>query len=132
MKLASSYGRCIACIMLAAIVLSAAFQPGWMRQAVKPGALEAGVVEICTGTGMKWIDLATGEVRDAPADSMPGTSLDHCPCCTTQAAWMPASAQMPSLLQIQVANALPFLYWHAPRPLFAWTHASPRAPPARA
>jgi len=114
------------------LLLAAVFQPSWMRHAIKASAKNSGVVEVCTGTGMKWIDLASGEVRDPPTDSMPGTALDHCPCCTSQAASMPPSLLSPRVVDADLSDSLPFLYWHSPRPLFAWTHASPRGPPARA
>lgn len=70
---------------------------------------------------------------DAPAGGESGhgtASLEHCPLCVLQHS---ASAPPPAALSLPLPSALgqlqPRLFLQAPRPLFAWSAAQPRAPP---
>ncbi len=132
MLIANRTHRCTLWLLIAAVVLSAVLQAGWMRKAISAKAGNANVVEVCTGAGVVWVDLTTGAVQNAPEGSGHGQSLDHCPCCTGHAAALPTAPAATHVLASNLSHVLPFLYWHAPRPLFAWTHANPRAPPTRA
>jgi hypothetical protein len=73
---------------------------------------------------------------EVPADG-PGfpkapkaSDFEHCPFCSAQAA---PAAILPPTLSVLLLPALSEpvspLFLHAPRPLFAWTSAQPRAPP---
>lgn len=98
--------------------LSHAFVPG---QATK-------WVEVCSSTGPLMVEV--------PADG-PGfpkapkaSDFDHCPFCSAQPAPV---AILPPVVAVQVLAPAPApvppLLLHAPRPLFAWSAAQPRAPP---
>ena len=89
--------------------------------------------------GTKWIEVcsAAGPVQvEVPADG-PGlpkapkaSDLDHCPYCAPQASGMaPPPAIAPLDVPVLRADIVPALFLAAPRPLFAWTTAQPRAPP---
>lgn len=82
---------------------------------------------------------ALGQVCSAggalPADAPGGDAahLDHCPLCVLQAhAWSlpPALPQPLAALPLGEAAA-PRAFLSAPRTLFAWRAAQPRAPPSR-
>lgn len=85
--------------------------------------------EVCTPQGMKLVAL-----DDVPGfDTSPaaaGGHLDHCPYCTLagQATGMPP-APLTTLDLRAAAESVPPLFLHAPRTLFAWRNAQPRAPP---
>jgi hypothetical protein len=57
--------------------------------------------------------------------------FEHCPFCGLGAAepMLPTSASA-SPARADLAHATPALFLLAPRPLFAWRSAQPRAPPA--
>lgn len=59
--------------------------------------------------------------------------LQHCPYCSTHSTvlGLPPAAQA-SLQLKSLASHVPALFLTAPRPLFAWTSAQPRAPPHQA
>ncbi len=102
-------------------------------------------MEICTAAGAKLVNLAdlSKDASDsvspvAPAnDSAPvapesgSMHFEHCPFCFTHAASfaLPPAAVM-ALPLLDTHYAFPSLYYHAPRPLFAWSVALARAPPA--
>ena len=83
--------------------------------------------EICTPQGMKVV-----AVESAPGDE--GTSvaahLEHCPYCAQAATTLgmpPAPAAVAALALAAIEPPASFL--NAPRTLFAWAAAQPRAPP---
>lgn len=83
--------------------------------------------EICTADGLK-AHHAGGAHRSSPADD--GMHFEHCPFCFTHAAsWglPPSGATVIPL--VKGALVRPDLFFHSPRPLFAWAAAQPRAPP---
>ncbi|MBK9135162.1 MAG: DUF2946 domain-containing protein [Betaproteobacteria bacterium] len=92
---------------------------------------------VCTAQGVRWVsDTATtgdetgGETGDeAPAPA--ARAFEHCPFCT-QAGHTPAlpRASIDAPLPTASASPLPPLALQAPRTLFAWRSAQPRAPPA--
>ncbi|NDY91928.1 DUF2946 domain-containing protein [Ideonella livida] len=89
------------------------------------------LVEVCTPQGMKVVLL------DEAGQAVPGTAatlnhLEHCPLCglSAQAAPPAAPVAVPALLA--PARWVPPLFLQAPRPLFTWAPAQPRAPPAGA
>ncbi|MDZ7813785.1 MAG: DUF2946 family protein [Ideonella sp.] len=86
--------------------------------------------EICTPQGIKLVSL-TGEELPADATLSPH-SLEHCALCGLAAspAAPPAASAGPALHQ-GLSQAVPELFLQAPRPLFAWASAQPRAPPLR-
>ncbi|MBL8347401.1 MAG: DUF2946 domain-containing protein [Rubrivivax sp.] len=88
---------------------------------------EAAWAEVCTPLGLK-LQAVADAGEEAPAAHL--GQLEHCGFCglSTGAAPLPvtASADLPSAT---AAEALPALFLQAPRTLFAWLSALPRAPP---
>jgi hypothetical protein len=85
------------------------------------------LAEICTPQGMRTV-LVDGAADDnMPATAAAGADCPYCSLCGHLAALPPAS---PSMLPPMVAQAaVPSLFLQAPRTLFAWASAQPRAPP---
>lgn len=87
--------------------------------------------EICSVDGLRLIKTTDGVTPEAPAPANGGMHFEHCPFCLTHAdslALLPTPA-----MTVPVADngrQHPSLFYHAPRPLFAWTAAQPRAPPS--
>lgn len=95
---------------------------------------------VCTAYGVRWVAAdASGDAVSAAttADprSLPGTAApsDHCPYCA-HASHSPAlpPASHDALRLAANASPMPALFLHAPRTLFAWRGAQPRAPPLHA
>ena len=84
--------------------------------------------EICTPQGMRTVLVDGGATDDnMPATAAAGADCPYCSLCGHLAALPPAS---PSVLPPMVAEAaVPTLFLQAPRTLFAWASAQPRAPP---
>jgi hypothetical protein len=89
---------------------------------------QSDLAEVCTSQGPRL--AAIGDESPAPAGATL-VHVEHCPLCSLQAASLglpPAAAEGIALLNL--SHALPALFLAAPRPLFAWSAAQPRAPPA--
>lgn len=88
--------------------------------------------EVCTPQGTKLVALdeaGSGPVTPAAG----GGHLDHCPLCGLGSSPVaPPPVMVPVTLLIDLGNATPPLFLRAPRPLFAWAAAQPRAPPLHA
>jgi hypothetical protein len=84
--------------------------------------------EICSASGSKQLLLDGSDTR--PQDPTPSHVLEHCPYCSlhSSALGMPPAATMLPLL-VALGEPVPELFLRAPRPLFAWASAQPRAPP---
>jgi hypothetical protein len=83
--------------------------------------------EICTSQGKQLLGLD----GQAAGDDAPMTGIEHlddCPYCASAASYLP-SALPPMLLAPPAGSAAPPRFLHAPRTLFAWASAQPRAPP---
>lgn len=88
------------------------------------------LMEVCSAAGNKSaiaIPLNTGQ----PADSTDSqNAMQHCPYCLTHAGSFALMADaQPLFLDKNLSYSLPKLFYHAPRPLFAWAANNPRAPP---
>lgn len=82
-------------------------------------------LELCTARGIERI--AADDSGEVPGNA---TSPMHCPFCLLQhTPFIPVSPLTGGLLPVVVAEAPPPLFLRAPRPLFAWAAARPRAPP---
>lgn len=114
---------CLAILLNALVPLATHAMQAW------PAA--GRTVEVCTALGMTTIQL--GVPADTGADSpggKPGKAGTHCGYCIAHA----AADGLPPAAVAQAAPAAgralrPALYYQAPRPLFAWSPAQPRAPP---
>ena len=87
--------------------------------------------EFCSVTGIQ--PLSSGAPSDSEPEQNGGKHFEHCPLCNAhgltlglppaqQAALLPAPAGPPSRQTLQQ---------RAPRTLFAWASAQPRAPPSQ-
>jgi hypothetical protein len=88
--------------------------------------------EICSAEGPRLQNVESHAAHDtAPTEH--GMHFEHCPFCLTHAGSvaLPSSAE-PILLLPAGSPVQPLLFFHAPRPLFAWVAAQPRAPPLAA
>ena len=114
---------CVAAMMFAALA------PAISQAMVASRGADAGLTQICTHAGLKWVDAATGEVREAPGESGMSTHMERCPFCATQPPALPGLQRGASVVPAPLAEELPFLFSHAPRPLAIWSRALTRAPP---
>jgi hypothetical protein len=94
--------------------------------------LPASSMEICSMDDAHSV-MAADDQPQAPADSPDNPhahASSHCPFCASHGGnvALPSSA-MPALFASAGSAILPVLFYHAPRPLFAWATANPRAPP---
>ncbi|MDC8760163.1 DUF2946 domain-containing protein [Janthinobacterium fluminis] len=116
--------RLFSWIALAAI-LGLALVPTLSQALAKDGG---SWMQICSAQGSKLVAVADL----APADpGAPSTlQLEHCPFCVLHAPLLPTQPLRFSFTLPEVAPArYPSLFFSAPRPLFAWSSAHPRAPP---
>ena len=126
------FGRLVAWVTCWAILLGA-LAPGVTSAMALRAASGAAWTEVCSATGSKWVQGAPEEAptRSAPAPS--GHDGGHCKHCLLHhpSAALPAAPQAGAPF-VASGHLLPALFFAAPRPLFAWTSAHPRGPPAAA
>jgi len=88
--------------------------------------------EICSVNGSKLIEIRTvsGNDHQTPQPVNHTTHFEHCPFCMMHALslGMPPATEF-KLPVLQGTAFIPTLFLQAPRPLFAWATAQPRAPP---
>lgn len=90
-------------------------------------------VEICSMEGSRFVTMA---IDHAPSsgDSTTNPQLQaaqHCLFCASHVGDLALPASAMAVLMPDLGPALlPPLFYHAPHPLFSWTAANPRAPPA--
>jgi hypothetical protein len=114
----------------ALLVLFAALAPAISQAVSVARGVDAGLIPVCTHSGLKWMDAATGEVREAPGDTGLSGHMERCPFCLSQPTALPAGDHRVGADCLQTQHAQPFLFDHAPRTLFIWSRAQSRAPPA--
>lgn len=115
--------RCFTCIAIFAI-LHAAVAPA-LAQALSGAAGGASLqMPVCT---TKPAATGTGQQPDGNA-----AHLKHCPSCLLHATVMglPPPAWGAASMPAATAALYPALFFTAPRPLFTWSPARPRAPPS--
>jgi hypothetical protein len=101
------------------------------------------MIEICSANGTRWVDgaiagklaseLASMEqlAPEQPSTDSPLHHLEHCPFCITHAGTFALPGPSTTLLAIEGGHDLfPALFYHSPSPLFSWSAARPRGPPA--
>lgn len=84
-------------------------------------------VEVCTTQGAKWVQAGEDGSEHSTA---PAHVLEHCPYCSLHA----PTLGLPSVTQLvhlpgRLTHAVPPAFLSAPRTLYAWVTAQPRAPP---
>ena len=120
----------IACF---AILLSA-LAPA-ISHAVQRNAPE-GWTEICTLTGARMVrieaEAASGSSTESP-ELPTAHALKHCPYCAAHVTVLGLPPAAPARLSLTpLAFHVPELFLRAPRTLFVWASAQPRAPPLQA
>ncbi|MFC5474738.1 DUF2946 domain-containing protein [Paraherbaspirillum soli] len=88
-------------------------------------------IEICTTGGNKFVPAADGQDPSSPTPAEHGIHLEHCPFCFTHGGSLglpPADAL--TVPAVSGTSLLPSLFYQSSHPLFAWSAAQPRAPPA--
>jgi hypothetical protein len=89
----------------------------------------ATLVEICTSHGPVWLDQSGQPDEGQSGGSGSLSQFEHCPLCVLRDVMLlPAFARVIQPVA-QYTYFFPPLFFAAPRPLFAWSPASPRAPP---
>lgn len=85
-------------------------------------------IEICTSAGAKWVQPGDRADKKAPAGKT--HPFEHCPYCSlhANATAIPAAPAVLALT-ISASDLLPAAFLLAPRTLYAWASAQPRAPP---
>lgn len=114
----------IACFAFLLATLAPSFS-----QAMQRGAADAWT-EVCTALGAKLVSV-DGGAKDGSTPAAPAKHLlQHCPYCTLNVTVLGMPPTPLSVLSlVPLGFALPELLLTAPRTLFAWTTAQPRAPP---
>ncbi|RFP21655.1 DUF2946 domain-containing protein [Duganella sp. BJB488] len=82
------------------------------------------VLEICSSSS------SSAPTKPAPGD--PAThAIKHCALCATHAdTYAPPPAPSSALTVLRGHDAYPALHYQSPTPLFNWSSAQPRGPPA--
>jgi len=118
--------------LMVVVMFVASLVPALSQAARAASASDSGLVSVCTSIGVIWVDPASGEVREPPVQGHGAGHFERCPCCFTHAPHLPPADPAVLLLISVRRTEMPYLYHHAPRPLFAWSSAQPRAPPLTA
>ncbi|MGV3655121.1 MAG: DUF2946 domain-containing protein [Noviherbaspirillum sp.] len=138
--------RCIAAWMACFAVLLAALAPT-VSHAVNAARLaDTGQHEYCSAGSAEAHGghaQASGHADHSTPAALPGSApyaghgpdgglhFEHCPFCLTHAGSFGLAPGFSITVQPEIGVALrPGLFYHSPQPLFAWTGAQPRAPPA--
>lgn len=117
---------------LAILVAALAPAVGHALAALSDGELRW--VEVCTVAGVKQVSVTTVDASgEPPIDGEQIFVTEHCPYCSTHSGSFALAATAVVGFSVHVdPQPFPSAYLHGPRPLFAWTVPSPRAPPAHA
>jgi hypothetical protein len=92
---------------------------------------QSGWFEVCSAQGMRWV-APDGTLSQRGPGGQSAAQGEHCPLCGGAGA-----APLPSMRATVLPAAFETgfvapLFLYAPRPLFAWFCAQPRAPPPAA
>lgn len=90
-------------------------------------------VEVCTATGMAWVNSTDNEATPDVGSPAKGMNMAVCGWCATHSplASLPTVAQ-PLATPLAFGPQVPVAFLQAPRPLFVWAAAQSRAPPVSA
>jgi hypothetical protein len=127
MRMSILHRRLIALLALCGL-LDGAVLPAWAHAFTAQRGV-ALPVEICTADGVRLLSAAAPASDESPAPASAVDHLKHCPFC----AHTMGALAMPPLPLAWTATPLrldpPALFLHAPRTLYPWRLAQPRAPP---
>lgn len=113
-------------------ILLAALAPS-ISQAVANAKQQSGSgwAEICSVAGIRFVQVDDGAADDGKSAGK-AMQMEHCAFCSTHAGSAglpPAGPVLP--LPVAAGTAIfPALYYQSPAPLFIWSTAQSRAPPA--
>ncbi|MCF8173101.1 MAG: DUF2946 domain-containing protein [Candidatus Methylopumilus sp.] len=111
-------------------VLLSALMPTLSHSARLQSA-DGSLAPICTSGGMKWLDTASGEIREQTTTNETAASPEHCTWCSVNPVALTSQPKVvPPLLIAMAEAALPVSSTHS-HP-FAWPPSHPRAPPTAA
>ncbi|EHR69429.1 Protein of unknown function (DUF2946) [Burkholderiales bacterium JOSHI_001] len=107
----------------------------WVTLALLVLALLAPTLMRASTDRAPWTEICTTANKVADAQSGHGSTAagahEHCDACFSRLDTAgPAPAPLKLALPSPLSQAVPALFLQAPRPLFAWRGAQPRAPPA--
>jgi len=112
-------------------ILLASFAPS-ISHALPAAKETAGFLgEICSADGAKFIKLgdSLGSKTSTPAQK--NLHFEHCPFCSSHAGSIGLLPSAGFQLPLLSGHSLkPPLFYQSPHPLFVWTSARSRAPPA--
>lgn len=119
--------------LAALAVLWGALLPVLSHAVVSHQAGGSGWVEVCTATGMAWVNSTDNGATPGAGSPAKGMNMVDCDWCATHSplASLPTVAQ-PQSAPLAFGSHLTAAFLHAPRPLFVWAAAQSRAPPVSA
>jgi hypothetical protein len=101
-----------------------------VSHAIAASMPQAQAAEVCTSTGIKLVAPVLSN-KAGPASGAVLKGFMHCDFCATHAGSFALLPQSKLALAVPDGNELfPSLFYQSPTPLFAWTLAKSRAPPA--
>jgi len=80
---------------------------------------------------MKWLDTASGEIREQTATDETASTAEHCAWCTVHPVTLPSQQKTAAPLFLSLAEVALPLSSPKSHP-FAWPPSHPRAPPTAA
>ena len=115
--------------MIAFAIMLASLAPTLAHSSKRPEAIAEGVISVCTTTGLKWLDIQTGELRTADIGESESSSFVHCQDCLTHFIALPHTG-LGRISLVRKSSQRVFASLHAtpPERPFFWQN-NPRAPP---
>jgi hypothetical protein len=115
--------------MVAFAIVLASLAPTLAHSSKRPDGIAEGVISVCTTTGLKWLDVQTGELRAADDGLSKSKGFVHCQDCLTHFIALPHS-DLDRVSFVKNSSQSVFASLDAPphQPLF-FRQNNPRAPP---
>lgn len=115
--------------MIAFAIVVVSLAPTLAHSSKRPEAIAEGVISVCTTTGLKWLDIQTGELRTADIGESESSSVAHCQDCLTHFIALPHTGLgRISLVRKSSQRVFASLDATPPERPFFWQN-NPRAPP---
>ena len=114
-------------------ILLAALAPS-ISQAVANAKQQSGSgwAEICSVAGIRFVQVVEDGTTEDGKSAGKAMQMEHCAFCSTHAGsvGLPPTSPVLPLLVASGTAIFPSLYYQSPAPLFIWSTAQSRAPPA--
>lgn len=114
-------------------ILLAALAPS-ISQAVANAKQQSGSgwAEICSVAGIRFVQVVEDGTTEDGKSAGKAMQMEHCAFCSTHAgsAGLPPTSPVLPLPVAMGTAIFPALYYQSPAPLFIWSTAQSRAPPA--